>query len=114
MDNFEKEMRLSVKRGANRAIATEMKPGTVNVYRCYPGCGLLFTVYESRIYGGCRRCGNRKMNESYPYGLFEWIRMFWWNLTKSWQIHGPEGRGWTVKELKAAQIRAALDRRVGG
>jgi hypothetical protein len=110
MKDLQRELALNLQAGHAQGSPGSMTQNECRVFRCYNGCGHLITIWQSRVYGGCPRCGNAKMNGAYPHG-WEWVRIWWWNFFKRWQVHGPEGHGWNVQSLKAEQIRVALRRR---
>ncbi len=75
-----------------------LNPENVTCVRC-KGCLTLSTQWEIRKHGCCRVCrGSGPYNGAYPNPL-EMVRLQWHNVTKSWVMHGPTGRGWNNAKL---------------
>jgi len=74
--------------------------GKLEVLRCFEGCWSLWTEFELQRYGMCPHCKAMKFNRGFPkrgpFGLWslEKLRLVFYDVTKNWRVHGPNGKGW--------------------
>jgi len=66
----------------------------VDVVRC-ESCLKMITMYEIQRYGHCPSCQGHRFRGAYP-GKFtwDWLKIFFWSITRNWRVWGKEGWGW--------------------
>ena len=81
-------------------------PGTIDLWRCYRGCGRLMTSVEVRAYGRCPSCSNHMFSRTMPRDWLERLRFEFLNWCYRWEVHGVRGWGWPKGLKVPASLRS--------